>query len=273
MTRKPSAFVKEMLTLADDEASLWSSLLVQEPVVPKPKVSACIFDWGGTLTPWHTVDAVEAWSAGAEDGELGRRLYAAELEIWQRSQSEHRSGTMADVFAAAGLPYAQEMLDRYHAWWEPHTVIDPDAIPLMTALRARGVAIGVLSNTIWARTEHDRIFARDGVTDLIDASIYSSDIEWTKPHPNAFGAVLAALGVSDPESAVFVGDRPWDDIHGAKSVGMRTVLIPHSVIPDSQRGPVEGEADAVVQRLGDILALVDLWNEPRAAGVSDEGHS
>ena len=66
------------------------------------------------------------------------------------------------------------------------------------AARARSIKIGVLSNTIWPRAEHERIFARDGLTELIDAAVYTSEIEWTKPHPEAFRAILAALGVADP---------------------------------------------------------------------------
>ena len=31
-----------------------------------PVVSAVIFDWGGTLTPWHTVDPTQAWQAAAD---------------------------------------------------------------------------------------------------------------------------------------------------------------------------------------------------------------
>ena len=29
-------------------------------------VEAVIFDWGGTLTPWHTIDATELWAAVCE---------------------------------------------------------------------------------------------------------------------------------------------------------------------------------------------------------------
>ena len=39
------------------------------------------------------------------------------------------------------------------------------------------------------------------------------------PHPSVFLAALEALGVSDPTRAVFVGDRPLDDISGAKASG------------------------------------------------------
>jgi putative hydrolase of the HAD superfamily len=40
---------------------------------------------------------------------------------------------------------------------------------------------------------------------------------------------------------------------------MRTVLLPHSLIPDDQRGPLDGEPDAVITRLSDLLPLLDAW--------------
>jgi putative hydrolase of the HAD superfamily len=58
---------------------------------------------------------------------------------------------------------------------------------------------------------------------------------------------------------VFVGDRPYDDVHGAKEVGMRAVLVPHSAIPQNQKGHVEGDPDAVVQRLSELLPVVEAW--------------
>ena len=53
---------------------------------------------------------------------------------------------------------------------------------------------------------------------------------------------------------MFVGDRPIDDISGAKRVGMRAVLVPHSVVPAH---PVE--PDAVVETLDELLPLIDKW--------------
>lgn len=222
-------------------------------------VSAVIFDWGGTLTPWHTIEPREAWIAAVSDEDIADRLLAAESELWLRSRDEHRSGSMDEIFAAADVSATTEMRAAFHDWWEPHTFLDPHVPPLFDALRARGLKIGVLSNTIWSRADHERIFARDGVLDKIDGAVYSSEIPWTKPHPEAFRAALAAVSLDDPGTAVFVGDRPFDDIHGAKSAGMRAVLLPHSDIPAVQQGPVEGEADAVIQQLADLLAVVDAW--------------
>jgi putative hydrolase of the HAD superfamily len=226
-------------------------------------VDAVLFDWGGTLTPWHTVDIAASWRACGFDDEAADRLLAAEDAVWARARETQRSGTLQEVFAAAGVTAGPGELAAYFAWWEEHTFTDPDVPPLLAALRERGVRVGVLSNTLWPRAEHERVFRRDGVADLIDAAIYTSEIEWTKPHPEAFRAALAAVGAPgdpvDPARAVFVGDRPWDDISGAKGVGMRAVLVPNSEIPDYQRRPVSVEPDAVVRRLADLLPLVDAW--------------
>ena len=222
-------------------------------------VTAAVFDWGGTLTPWHTIELAEAWRAIGLGEDAASRLVAAEETVWARARQTQRSGTMDEVFAAAGVTAGPQEIAGYYAWWEEHTFTDADVRPLWEALRARGIRIGVLSNTLWPRTEHERVFRRDGVDDLIDAAVYTSEIRWTKPHPEAFRAALAAVGETDPARAVFVGDRLWDDVHGAKAVGMRAVLVPHSEIPSAQAGPVAGEPDAVVHRLTDLLPLVDSW--------------
>ena len=153
------------------------------------------------------------------------------------------------------------MRRAFHEWWEPHTYLDPDALEVFEGLHERGIRIGVLSNTIWPAAEHDRIFERDRVLTLLHGRVYSSDIPWTKPHPEAFRAALDAVGVRDPARAVFVGDRIFDDIQGAKAVGMRAVLVPHSDIPPEQTRAVTVEPDAVVRRLRDLLAVVDRWND------------
>jgi putative hydrolase of the HAD superfamily len=232
-------------------------------------LEAVVFDWGGTLTPWHDIDLHAQWYAYAEvyeparARELADALLAAEHASWRLARDHHRSHTLDGVLRDAGVEPAGERhaqaLAAYLDFWEPHTYIDEDAPPLLAALRERGLRVGVLSNTLWPRAHHEVVFRRDGVLDLLDGAVYSSEIPYTKPHPSAFSAALQAVGVDDPARAVFVGDRPFDDIHGAHEVGMRAVLVPHSNIPASQRGHVDGEPDAVVQRLADLLDVVDGW--------------
>lgn len=222
-------------------------------------IDCVIFDWGGTLTPWHTIDLGEAWRACGLGDEMADRLVEAELAVWARAKESQRSGTIDEVFALAGASAGPAEIAAYFAWWEEHTYTDAEVAPLFTALRERGLKIGVLSNTLWPRSEHERVFRRDGVAELIDAEVYTSEIAWTKPHPEAFRAALTAVGGRDPQRAVFVGDRLWDDIHGAQQAGMRTVFVPHSDIPESQRGPQNGQPDMTVQRLADLLPIIDDW--------------
>ncbi len=66
---------------------------------------------------------------------------------------------------------------------------------------------------------------------------------------------MAAVGVSNPARCVFVGDRPFDDVHGAQRVGMRTVLVPHSNVPAyAQAAP-----DAVINRLAELRLPIESW--------------
>jgi putative hydrolase of the HAD superfamily len=66
---------------------------------------------------------------------------------------------------------------------------------------------------------------------------------------------MAAVGEDDPAACVFVGDRPYDDVHGAKSVGMRAVLIPHSNVPAFEAAV----PDAVITSLAELMGHIDGW--------------
>ena len=223
-------------------------------------VAAVIFDWGGTLTPWHAIDHEALWLEVCsphfpEALSVATAALAAENAFWRQCEAAHQSATLDHVFAQAGITPHDALLDSYFRAWEPHTYTDPEAAPLLRELRGRGIKVGVLSNTMWPRTLHERVFQRDDVLGLLDGAVYSSEIPWTKPHPEAFRAAMAAVGVSDPAECVFVGDRPYDDIYGAKSLGMRAVLIPNSTVP-----PFDGAVpDAVITRLSELLPLLDGW--------------
>jgi putative hydrolase of the HAD superfamily len=241
--------------------------------VPEARgVDAVLFDWGGTLTRWHDVDfhaeslalaravaAVDSRTPAELLGEHAARLHAAGAAIWGRSRDSQQSATVADLFTEAGLAHDPELLTAYYEFWEPHTRTDPDVVPLFEALRDAGIRVGVLSNTIWPRAWHEGFFERDGVRHLIDGEVYTSEIPWTKPSARAFEAAMDAVGVSDAARCVYVGDRLYDDVHGAQQAGMRAIHVPHSVIPAEQRGHVDGVPDAVAHRLPDVLHIVRGW--------------
>ncbi len=212
------------------------------------RIESVIFDWGGTLTPWHVVDTAACWAATVGPGEVAERLRVAEDAVLVRSRDVHRSATLAEVESMAAISLTESQRVTYFSWWEA-----------FAALAERGLKVGVLSNTIWPRAQHESWFRRDGVLDFISGAVYTCEIEWTKPHPEAFRAALAAVGGSEPQRSVFVGDRLFDDIHGAKAVGMRAVFVPHSDIPPWQTTGVVGTPDAVITDLSQLVGHIDRW--------------
>lgn len=233
-------------------------------------IRAVVFDWGGTLTPWHDVDLVAQWYAyatvydAANAASLARRLRECEKHLWDQQRSTSgavSTGALDALFQGEGIDVNSarhlRALSSYLDFWAPHTVADPDALGLLADLRNRGFRIGVLSNTMWPRSFHQEVFARDNLDPFIDVAVYSSELSIAKPHAQAFAVVLDALGIKACE-AVFVGDRLEDDIGGAQRLGMRTIWIPHSTIPGHEASDVVPEA--TVDRLGDVLALVEAWH-------------
>jgi putative hydrolase of the HAD superfamily len=228
---------------------------------------AALFDWGGTLTTLHAVDLLDAWRVVAsvlapDDAErVAAALLAVEDEVWSRTTTTMRSATTREVLSLAAerlsLPVDEALHERavssYLAHWAPTTAARPDAAATLRSVRARGLRTGLLSNTHWPRHQHEAWLARDGLLELLDARIYTSDLTHTKPHPEAFRALLDELGLS-PAECVFVGDRLWDDVHGAAELGMRTVWLRNDVVPAYDVTP-----DAAVDELLEVVDVVNGW--------------
>ena len=227
-------------------------------------LDAVIFDWGGTLTRWHDIDfhaeslalAAAVTTTGHDPEQARAALHEAGSVVWGRSRDHQQSATISDLFTEAGLDHDPALLTAYREFWEPHTRTDPEVRPLFERLRAEGLRVGVLSNTIWPREWHVAFFERDGVYDLVDGDVYTSEIPWTKPSPHAFRAAMEAVGATDPARCVYVGDRLFDDVWGAQQAGMKAVHIPLSAIPSAQLGHTQGEPDAVLRSLAELPDLL-----------------
>jgi putative hydrolase of the HAD superfamily len=200
--------------------------------------------------------------APEREDELCARLVRVEAEAWARIAVDQHSFTLAQLLAqaseAVGLDVAAAVLEEASVHhldaWTPHIRHDPDAAGVLQALADRGLRVGLLSNTHWPRAFHEHFLARDGLVDLIAVRLYTSELPWSKPHPSAFAAALEALGVGAPARAVFVGDRPYDDVFGAKRAGLRGVLRRNRFMPG-----YEVEPDGVIDTLPELLPLIDGW--------------
>jgi putative hydrolase of the HAD superfamily len=227
-------------------------------------MEAVIFDWGGTLSRWVDIDIEDMWRLAARhisaerEEELLQRLIAVEERSWQRTRTDCRSTRLADLLAEAsaeiGADVAEAVLEEaatHHLdSWTPNIRHFPDAAPALRQLRQAGLRIGLLSNTHWPRDFHEHFLERDGLAGLIDARLYTSDMEYVKPDRRAFEQALAAVGVTQPDQAVFVGDRLYDDVWGAQQAGLRAVWLAND------RGAYDVEPDGTIERLSDLPEMI-----------------
>jgi FMN phosphatase YigB (HAD superfamily) len=109
-------------------------------------------------------------------------------EIWILLTEEIIRGMGGDLDGARAC--AVDMVRE----WERHDNFSlyEDALPALEELRAAGLRIGLVSNG--------------------------------QPHPSIFEAALDELDVSPAETAM-VGDSLEDDIEGARSLGIRAILL------------------------------------------------
>ncbi|OGO52626.1 MAG: hypothetical protein A2148_06935 [Chloroflexi bacterium RBG_16_68_14] len=140
-------------------------------------------------------------------------------------------------------------------------VMEPDSLAAIAGLHQRGLAMGCVTNTITLEEGIHDALARLGLRHYLRSVVASSAAGYRKPHPSLFLRALEGLDV-EPGEAVFVGDRLFDDVSGAQAVGMRAVLT-HQY----RQEPLDGASvapDAVIQRLGDLPAVIQRLNNRRA---------
>jgi putative hydrolase of the HAD superfamily len=200
-------------------------------------LDAVLFDWGDTLMEF--VYSSELVAAGHLAG------LAAIGQEPRPDLTEHFREEYEPLFWAPGtieeIEYPQlvrrllrdfelevddQQLERFleaeHRAWDPARVLGSHTHPLLEALRGLGLKLGLVSNAFdpGPLLHHD--LERMGLEERLDFSVFSSEVGMRKPHPAIFERALEALEV-EPENALFVGDRLFEDIRGAAELGMTTV--------------------------------------------------
>ena len=149
------------------------------------------------------------------------------------SPQQHRAVFLATM---AGCPaveasFAEALYDVMPQRWSAYA----DTVPVLTALRERGVRTAIVSNVGF---DLRPIIERNVIA--VDALVMSYEVGSVKPDPGIFNHALELLGAT-PQESLMVGDS-WRDDSGAAALGIRTLLLPRTT------GPVHG--------LGAVLRLV-----------------
>ncbi len=182
---------------------------------------------GPELGPEGYVHAGERFGLRLDPARYAAAREAALLELRLHPELEHDDEiwfrfTERIVREMGGAePAAYECAVEITRGWERHENFElyDDALPVLAALRAAGLRIGLVSNS----ARDVREFALHHALE-IDAGISSFHHGRTKPHASIFRAVLDLLEV-EPAEALMIGDSIEADVEGALAAGMRAILL------------------------------------------------
>ena len=223
---------------------------------------AVVFDFYGTLAPGRSVAAqrtartAQAEALGVDPAHFDDELTATVDERFRGAGGDvagslrwlaHRLGadpSASSVSAAAAVRIATE-----RTFGEPR----PEATAVLSALRDRGLRIGVVSD---CSAELPAYFPQLPIAPLVDAAVFSFVTGHRKPEPENYLACCAELDV-EPGDCVYVGDGGSNELVGARAVGMRAV---HLAVRDEAGALVYGRQLAwdgeVVNSLAAVLERI-----------------
>jgi putative hydrolase of the HAD superfamily len=232
-------------------------------------LEAVLFDYGDTLLEFRLDD--ELWLGAMRDmlaaaggpperaadlrGEIERRVTELTADPDDHAEliyEEVVAGALAAVGTSPGPELLRTAIEAQHRGWLGARRLHPKAHWLLQEVRARGLRIGIVSNTFDPPDFLHADLVSDGVADRVDAIVFSSELGLRKPAPEIYRAALVALDV-EPANALFVGDRVREDVQGPAALGMRTCLVTYFRVG----GGDHGLADAVAESPADVLATVD----------------
>ena len=185
--------------------------------------------------------------------------YRAAVSEFRRTRNDHLHEVNNCVWVASTLermgskiepshPHVICAVEKYFSPWQ--ITLAPDAQDVLKELKSR-FTISLVSN-FTDSTFIRRCLKRLGIEDHFAHIVISDSVDWRKPHPNIFKAFLD-LSNAKAEEAVYIGDEVATDVRGARSMGIRTVLL-------AKEGTVnmtEDQPDDVVHSLTEFKELIE----------------
>lgn len=141
------------------------------------------------------------------------------------------------------------LIDAEQRCWESAVSLAPGALDVIRRIRRLGRRTAIVTNAPFPAEFMVRQMRGNGVADLMDALVFSSEVGRRKPSPVIYQAALDRLGV-DPEAALFVGDRELEDYQGPTAIGMRAVIT----VELTGRRP----ADPAIPVIASLAEVIDL---------------
>ena len=129
---------------------------------------------------------------------------------------------LIDLWKWENAPSKTVLAQHYDNQFGHHNVIFEGSVPLLKALRSRGIKTGVITNG--PSVLQNMKMQESGLVPYCDIVVVSGDLPLAKPQPEIFISTAEKLGI-DAQDCVYVGDHPINDIKGALSAGMKAIRM------------------------------------------------
>jgi putative hydrolase of the HAD superfamily len=150
----------------------------------------------------------------------------------------------AGVSTSAATDAALAELHAYHETSNLWELVPAGVRPVLARLRARGLRLTVVSN---ANGKLRALFERLALIGCVDCVLDSNDEGVEKPDPRFFEIALARSGARR-ETTIHVGDLYHVDVVGARSAGIRGVLLDEAgLYPEADCPRVQSLAELAEQ--------------------------
>lgn len=146
---------------------------------------------------------------------------------WELFERGARGTIFNDALHRIGLPDERPLIQALVEVYRTHTPaieLLPDAQALLETARARGIAMGVISDGPLAAQE--RKVRALGLDSWVDQIILTDrwGREWWKPHVRAYTELEHHFGAGGPD-CLYVGDNPLKDFLAPRRLGWQSVRI------------------------------------------------
>jgi len=227
-------------------------------------IKVVVFDAYGTL--------FDVYSVGA----LAERLFpgqgAALTGLWRDKQLEYtRLITMSDPRSPTGSRYYQsfEALtaaslrycclrlgltltaehERQLMAQYAHLTAFPENLPVLKALRQRGLRTAILSNGNLEMLQP--AVDNAGMANLLDQVISVAPLRFFKTAPECYGLIFETFPVAK-EEVLFVSSNAWDAL-GATWFGLTTLWVNRLHLPFEEIGPKPSYSGATLEKILEIV--------------------
>lgn len=157
------------------------------------------------------------WSSRAED----ETLYC------NRAVGKVKTGEQIIAAIVDTLPFKVDartrklVLERREQWVKEALCNIPSQLPpILTELKGRGLKLSLISN---ADAIDKKFWQLSPLASYFDDVIFSCDVGVMKPSAEIYQLAMRRLDVRS-EQSIFVGDGGFNELQGAKNVGMTTVF-------------------------------------------------